>query len=197
MRILLIDNYDSFTYNLVHDLERIANLHVEVLRNDELHHLRMDFDAYVISPGPGLPNESGNLMTFMSKLANSNAPVLGVCLGFQAMVEHSGGSLYNLNHVRHGMPFPLEVLETSPLYINTPLSQEVGLYHSWAVKRKTLPSEWLISAQSSEGVVMSAHHHTLPWIGVQFHPESILTTNGKEILKNWVNHIRRTSALSE
>ncbi len=189
MKLLIIDNYDSFTYNLVHDLERVADVNVDVVRNDEVDTLPSNFDAYIISPGPGLPSESGNLVNFMEQLRRFNKPVLGVCLGLQAMAEFTGGKLMNLGQVRHGTPWRIRVLGESKIYLNTPDIQEVGLYHSWAVERNTLSTDWQITALSDEDVVMSMQHTSLPWVAVQYHPESVLSEYGRRILENWCKSI--------
>lgn len=187
MHILLIDNYDSFTYNLVHDLERLDYVRVTVLRNDVLQEVQWsDYDAVVISPGPGLPSESGGTMNALAELDKTSVPVLGICLGLQAMVEHSGGSIYNLKEVRHGVPVNVRRAHRSEVLTGIPESFEVGLYHSWAARRESLSQDWIINLLSDEEVVMGIEHRTLPWKAFQFHPESILTPNGRSILHRWV-----------
>lgn len=186
MRILIIDNYDSFTYNLKHDLERVEGVDVDVVRNDQLNVEDIErYDRIVLSPGPGLPRESGQLLQALSVLHTLSVPVLGVCLGLQAMVEHTGGSLYNLGKVRHGVSFPSSVDTSDSLYLGLEKEQSFGLYHSWAADTP-LPSGWLVTSESSEGIVMSIRHAELPWVAVQYHPESVLTPNGRAILKNWI-----------
>lgn len=187
MKILIIDNYDSFTFNLVHDLERVsADVSVSVIRNDELKSFDFSsFDRIVLSPGPGLPAESGDLMKALKEIEILKIPVLGICLGLQAMVEITGGSLYNLSSVRHGVPFSIN-LEQTPLFEGIPSPTEVGLYHSWAAVESCIPREWNILSKSQEGVIMALQHTTLPWVALQFHPESILTKFGRKFLENWV-----------
>ncbi|GGH75681.1 anthranilate synthase component II [Phaeocystidibacter marisrubri] len=187
MKMLLIDNYDSFTFNLVHDLERVSTeVSVQVLRNDALEGVDFTmFDRIVLSPGPGLPSESGALMSALEEIRNLKIPVLGICLGLQAMVEITGGRLYNLKSVRHGVPFTVE-LSDSNLFAEIPHKTEVGLYHSWAAVESELPADWKVLGRSEEGVIMAIQHTTLPWVAFQFHPESILTKFGRVFLSNWV-----------
>lgn len=186
MRILIIDNYDSFTFNLKHDLERVEGVDVDVVRNDELDfHQFESYDRIVLSPGPGLPNEAGQLMDALEHLKKIDIPVLGVCLGLQAMVENSGGEIYNLGTVRHGVSFPAKADVDDNLYRGLKSEQRFGLYHSWAAL-KPLSKEWKITAESEEGIIMSIRHTSLPWVAVQYHPESVLSPNGRLILKNWI-----------
>ncbi|NVK04675.1 MAG: aminodeoxychorismate/anthranilate synthase component II [Flavobacteriia bacterium] len=186
MRILIIDNYDSFTFNLKHDLERIDEVEVDVVRNDVLDFNSFsDYDRIVLSPGPGLPEESGQLMEAIHRLKDMQIPVLGVCLGLQALVQYTGGKLYNLGTVRHGISFPSKVDVNDSLYRDLSENQKFGMYHSWAAQ-KPLNDEWRISAESEEGIIMSIRHIDLPWVAVQYHPESVLSPNGRLILKNWI-----------
>ncbi len=184
MRIVLIDNYDSFTYNLVHALEQYCTS-VDVIRNDEIVIDELDkYTHIVISPGPGLPNEAGMLMEVLDRYCNSKK-MLGVCLGMQAITEHFGGKLYNQQTVKHGLSMEITVTN-NVLYKSIPSQIEVGLYHSWAIDKKYIPEVFEITAVSREGVVMSVRHNQLPVYGVQYHPESIMTPYGKQILKNWL-----------
>lgn len=184
MRILLIDNFDSFTYNLVHYIER-EDIHIKVVRNNQLNELSWsDFDKVIISPGPGLPNEAGTLMTFLNE-AWGKIPILGVCLGLQAIALYEGGCLYNLNEVKHGISTLLIKNTESKLFKGLPDSFKIGLYHSWAATPKDVPNFNIIGT-SQEGVLMAIEHKTLPIFGVQFHPESILTEHGKEIIANFL-----------
>lgn len=186
MRILIIDNYDSFTFNLKHDLERVEGVHAEVLRNDELKGVTFSqYDRIVLSPGPGLPHESGQLLDTLAQIKSLKIPVLGVCLGLQAMVVMEGGELYNLGTVRHGVAYPSNVDTSDNLYAHLESNQLFGLYHSWAAKGP-LNESWKVTAESEEGIIMSIRHSELPWVGVQYHPESVLTDNGRVILKNWL-----------
>ena len=186
MRVLLIDFYDSFTFNLAHYLEA---LEVDLLtkRYDEL--VAQDFlelNAIVLSPGPGLPKEKQGLSELLSENVEK-IPILGVCLGMQALVEHLGGSLENQQQVKHGVSEQIETQVNSLLFKNLPTQFEVGLYHSWMVK---CPEDW-ITAHSMNGVPMAIERPELKVYGVQFHPESIMTPNGKTILRNFIEIVRQ------
>lgn len=185
MRILLLDNYDSFTWNLHHLLAQHAE--VAVARNDAITVTEAAaFDRIVISPGPGLPNEAGNTMDVIRALLPTH-PLLGVCLGMQALVEACGGRLYNQGHVRHGVAVPcIPTLPIDPLFADLPSPFVAALYHSWAADRDALPRELSITASSAEGVIMAVRHEHYPACGVQFHPESILTPQGARIISNWL-----------
>ncbi|UKN02084.1 aminodeoxychorismate/anthranilate synthase component II [Paracrocinitomix mangrovi] len=187
MKILLVDNYDSFTYNLVHYFEGF-DCDVDVVRNDELKGIVIDeYDKIVLSPGPGLPKEAAGMMEIIENWANKK-PILGVCLGFQALVEHFGGDIYNQSIVKHGQAEKCNFDTTSKLFKGLPQQFNIGLYHSWAALRNTLPDEFVITANSENDVIMAIEHKSLPICGVQFHPESILTENGKEIIANFIRH---------
>lgn len=186
MKILLLDNYDSFTYNLYHYLQEMCT-DITVARNDEI--TPEETDAYthiVLSPGPGLPRESGNLMDIVDRQV-TRKPMLGICLGMQTIALHFGGTLYNQYVVKHGVTTSIETNSGSKLFAKLPRKFEVGLYHSWAVDEQGLPAELSITAKSESNVLMALEHKSLPVAGVQFHPESILTEYGKEILSNWLN----------
>ncbi len=185
MRILLLDNYDSFTWNLHHLLEPYAA--VDVLRNDAI---TVDeaarYDRIVLSPGPGLPSEAGVMMEVLEKLMPSH-PILGVCLGMQAIVEVCGGSLYQQTQVMHGVSVPcIPEMPLDPLFIGIVAPFEVGLYHSWAAEPSLLPTELSITARSSESVIMGIRHKHFDVCGVQFHPESVMTPTGTAMVRNWV-----------
>ena len=184
MRILVIDNYDSFTYNLVHYLEDLA-CEVTVKRNDQLTIEEVaDYDKIVLSPGPGIPDEAGLLKTIISTYAET-MPILGVCLGHQAIGEVFGGSLFNLDQVFHGVATPIRVVCDDPLFAGLGKQFEVGRYHSWVVE-KPLPEDLLLLAEEDNGQVMAMKHKTYDIYGVQFHPESILSPAGKQLLDNWL-----------
>lgn len=187
MKILLIDNFDSFTYNLVHYLESL-NCTVEVQRNNAIiwEHLD-DADALVLSPGPGLPKDAGALLEVIEKY-HRHKPILGVCLGMQALAEFYGDELYNLKAVKHGVQTTITLENTCSLYKDLPNHFEVGLYHSWAVNLKE-ESPFIATAKDSEGVLMSIRHSHLPLFGVQYHPESIMTEYGIDILKNFLETV--------
>ncbi len=184
MNIIVIDNYDSFTFNLVHYLEEL-DCTVTVKRNDqfdlgEIAH----YDKIVLSPGPGIPDEAGLLKAVIKKYAKTK-PMLGVCLGHQAIAEVFGGTLSNLTTVFHGVASSISVTQEDPLFKGLPASFDVGRYHSWVVN-KPLPEGFVLLAEEENGQVMAFKHDTYPIYGVQFHPESVLTPNGKQLLKNWV-----------
>lgn len=184
MNILVIDNYDSFTFNLVHYLEEM-DCTVTVKRNDQF---AMDevaqYDKVVLSPGPGIPEEAGLLKDVIERYAQT-IPMLGVCLGHQAIAEVFGGALSNLATVFHGVSSSMKVIEDDPVFDGLPKTFDVGRYHSWVVN-KPLPKGFILLAEEENGQVMAFKHDTYPIYGVQFHPESILTPNGKQILQNWL-----------
>jgi len=186
MKVLVIDNYDSFTYNLVHYLEPFCS-EVTVVFNDQFSlDLVESFDKVVISPGPGLPKNAGILMAFLERYHNKK-PILGVCLGLQAIVEYFGGELYNLTQVIHGKETNCHLLGEDVLFDGFPNQFKVGRYHSWAVNRESLPKELKITAEDPNGIIMAVKHIEFPISAVQFHPESIMTTNGKRIIENWLS----------
>ncbi len=181
-RILLLDNYDSFTYNLSHYLEA-EGAAVDVVLNDQFDSSTLElYDKVVLSPGPGLPSDSGALMDVI-RLSDGIRPVFGVCLGMQAIAEFLGGSLYNQEVVKHGVAEMIQ-LETSLLFQGVPSEIEVGLYHSWAVN---IEGDFEVISKSNEGVIMAIENKSKNFYGVQFHPESILTPQGKEIIKNFLS----------
>lgn len=162
-----------------------SDTHIKVVRNNQLSELSWSsFDKIVLSPGPGLPNEAGDLMSFLNK-AWGNIPILGVCLGLQAIAVMEGNSLYNLNEVKHGVSTRLIRNGECTLFKGLPDSFNIGLYHSWAAQPKDLQN-FNIVGTSQEGVIMAVEHKTLPIYGVQFHPESILTEHGKQIIANFL-----------
>jgi anthranilate synthase component 2 len=186
MKILVFDNYDSFTYNLVHAVKKLGFLDVEVHRNDKigLDEIKR-FDKIILSPGPGVPSKSGILLDVIRTYAPSK-PILGVCLGEQAIAEAFGGTLINLPEVHHGVTSEIEVIEEDILFNNLPSKLIVGRYHSWAAERETLPSCLKITAVDEAGMIMALAHREFDVRGVQFHPESVLTPHGEEMLKNWL-----------
>lgn len=186
-KIVVIDNYDSFTFNLVHYLEDL-NCNVTVLRNDEfeLEELQ-NFDSIVLSPGPGIPSESGNLNQVIKTYASSKK-ILGICLGQQAIGEVFGGSLINLDSVFHGVATSITLsVSDETLFKGLPQQFEVGRYHSWVLNPLGFPDELEITSTAANGEIMSIRHKKFNVKGVQFHPESILTPTGKIILSNWIN----------
>jgi anthranilate synthase component 2 len=185
--ILVIDNYDSFTYNLVHYLEDL-NCHVTVIRNDKLSLDEVEpFDKIVLSPGPGIPDEAGLLKPIIKRFAPTKS-ILGVCLGQQAIAEVFGGSLINLENVYHGVATKVTIcVEDEPLYKDLDKTFEVGRYHSWVVS-PVLPDCLQATSFDENGQVMSLRHKEYDVKGVQYHPESVLTPHGKQILKNWIEN---------
>ena len=187
-KIVVIDNYDSFTYNLVHYLEDL-NCEVTVFRNDEFEMDELQqFDKILLSPGPGIPDEAGLLKNVIKTYASSKS-ILGVCLGQQAIGEVFGGTLINLEKVYHGVATNIKITNTDDvLFKNLPNEFEVGRYHSWVVSNDGFPNDLIITSVDENGQIMSLKHNKFDVRGVQFHPESVLTPNGKKILENWVNH---------
>ncbi len=187
MRILVFDNYDSFTYNLVHLVEKLAPVKVEVYRNNEIPLEKVkDYDKIILSPGPGVPSEAGLLLPLIKEYAATKT-ILGVCLGHQAIGEAFGGTLTNLSEVYHGVALPCHLSSANcPLFNNMPESFDVGRYHSWVVNKEGLPTELEITAEDDNGFIMAMQHTTYDIQGVQFHPESVLTPLGEVIMKNWL-----------
>ena len=185
-KIIVIDNYDSFTYNLVHYLEDL-NCEVTVYRNDEFDIEELQkFDKILLSPGPGIPDEAG-LLKEVIKTYSTTKSILGVCLGQQAIAEVFGGSLINLEKVYHGVATNIKIqVQDEPLFKGLESEIEVGRYHSWVVNPTDLPEVLEITSLDENGQIMSLRHRTLDVRAVQFHPESILTPHGKKILENWV-----------
>lgn len=188
MKILVLDNYDSFTYNLVHYLEAVNDTEVSVFRNDKIAIAEIEtYDKIVLSPGPGLPKDAG-IMPELIKVYAGKKPMLGVCLGHQAIAEAFGGSIYNLENVYHGISTQNIITKNHYMFEGLPTSFKVGRYHSWNVNNP-LPESLIPISTDEEGLIMAMHHKTYDITGVQFHPESVLTEYGKEMIKNWVEHL--------
>lgn len=191
MKILVFDNYDSFTYNLVHLVEKITHEKVDVYRNDQLPMEKIkEYDKIILSPGPGIPEEAGSLLPLIKEYASSKS-ILGVCLGHQAIGQAFGAELINLSSVFHGVATKIEVRSReseviSPLFEGLPNELEVGRYHSWVVSKENFPETLEITAEDESGMIMGLQHKTYDVQGVQFHPESVLTPMGEEIMKNWL-----------
>ena len=185
-KIIVIDNYDSFTYNLVHYLEDL-NCEVTVYRNDEFDIEELQkFDKILLSPGPGIPDEAG-LLKEVIKVYSATKSILGVCLGQQAIAEVFGGSLINLEKVYHGVATNIKIqVQDEPLFKDLESEIEIGRYHSWVVNQTDFPEVLEITSLDENGQIMSLRHRTFDVRAVQFHPESILTPHGKKILENWV-----------
>lgn len=185
--ILVIDNYDSFTYNLVHLLQELGQEYV-VWRNDKFTLAEVaQYDKILLSPGPGIPEEAGLLLEVIREYAPSKS-ILGICLGQQAIAEVFGGSLYNLPKPLHGVATGIIVTDdTEGLFQDFPRDSKIGRYHSWAVQPESLPVSLKITAVDENGVIMALSHVDYDVRGMQFHPESILTDNGKQLIANWLN----------
>lgn len=185
--IVVIDNYDSFTYNLVHYIEKITGKRVDVFRNDKISVEEVSrYDKILLSPGPGIPVEAGIILDLIRKLAPTKS-ILGVCLGHQAIGEAFGGKLVNLDNVYHGIASEIEVLTPEdPLYKGIPAKFNVGRYHSWVVDKQTLPDCFTITSVDDKGLIMGLSHKQYDVRGVQYHPESVLTENGLKMMENWL-----------
>ena len=187
MSILLLDNFDSFTYNLYHLIEKHTDEEIVVKRNNEITiHEINGFSAIVLSPGPGLPKNAGIMPEVLNQFSN-HKKILGVCLGMQAIGEFFGATLKNLNQVVHGEATEIKIVAESKLFQNCPKQFKVGRYHSWVIDKTTFPSELLLVAEDMSNEIMAIQHIQLPIYGVQFHPESILSEYGDFIIKNWLN----------
>lgn len=186
MRILFIDNYDSFTYNVVEILRGMADVEIVLKKNDELRTVSIDdFDKMIISPGPDLPAAAGELMWFLHEHLLT-IPTLGICLGHQAIVEFFGGSLMQYKNPKHGEKTLLVQQRQSLLFKNLPKTFEVGLYHSWYASADNMPDDLKVTALNNEGIIMAAAHKKLPIYSLQFHPESYMSQFGTEILHNFI-----------
>ena len=188
-KILVIDNYDSFTYNLVHYIESLTDRPVDVCRNDQIGLDEINnYSKILLSPGPGIPIEAGICLDLISRYAPIKS-ILGVCLGHQAIGEAFGGTLINLTKVYHGIATPINIITPEDrLYRNIPGRLEVGRYHSWVVSRDDLPECFKINSLDDEGMIMGISHKDYDVKGVQYHPESVLTEYGMKIMENWLNN---------
>lgn len=199
MKVLVFDNYDSFTYNLVHLVEKILGEKPDVVRNDEITLDAVEpYDKIILSPGPGLPVEAGLLLPLIKEYA-SRKSILGVCLGHQAIGEAFGGKLVNLSSVYHGVATPVTIVKRDEATFSKPHAAKqnlfehlaetiaVGRYHSWVIADQDFPEELEITARDNKGYIMALQHKTYDVQGVQFHPESVLTPEGETILRNWLN----------
>lgn len=186
LKLLVFDNYDSFTYNLVHLVKQVdTGIEVDVFRNDELPLEKVAaYDKIILSPGPGIPSEAGDLLPLIKEYAASKS-ILGVCLGHQAIGEVFGGKLVNLSTVYHGVALNCQ-LQPTKLFSGLPAQIPVGRYHSWVVSEEGFPESLEITAKDDNGYIMALQHKTYDIQGVQFHPESVLTPDGETILRNWL-----------
>ena len=185
-KLLILDNYDSFTYNLVHYFEELLQEEVSIFRNDEITLDEVNsYSRIVLSPGPNLPDQAGILLPLIKRYA-ATKPILGVCLGHQALAVAYGGKLKQLNEVMHGLQRNCNLINESKLFISVEQKFVAGRYHSWVVDKNTLPENFKITAIDDDGEIMAMEHLSLPLYGVQFHPESIMTPEGKLMLRNWL-----------
>lgn len=195
MKLLVLDNYDSFTYNLVQYLRERTPEGLDVHRNDQIALDAVDaYDCVVLSPGPGVPSAAGIMPALLERYAHTKA-ILGVCLGHQAIGEAFGGELVNLERVYHGVDTDMTVLDpTEVLFRDLPTTFRAGRYHSWAVRRENLPGVLTVTAEDEHGAIMAFRHRHYNVRGVQFHPESIMTEHGKTMVGNWLTEQRRILA---
>lgn len=188
MKILLFDNYDSFTYNLVHLVKSLGYTDVDVFRNDKIELSEVaKYDKIILSPGPGIPSEAGLLLPLIKAYA-STKPILGVCLGHQAIGEAFGARLINLENVYHGVTSMIDVCAKDYIFDELEKNLEVGRYHSWIVDEHNLPDCFTVTAIDKDNKIMAMKHNEYDVHGVQFHPESILTPEGKTIVSNFLTH---------
>ena len=186
-KLLILDNYDSYTYNLVQIVEQHGEWSFDVKKNDGITLAAVDrYDKILLSPGPGLPSEAGIMPSLIKKYAHSKS-ILGVCLGHHAIAEAYGGELYNFTQPVHGIQRKVDLLQEDILFKAIPQPFKVGLYHSWAVSQEDFPKELEMLALSEKGVLMALRHRAYDLKGVQFHPESIMTPFGQQMINNWLN----------
>jgi anthranilate synthase component 2 len=190
MKILVLDNYDSFTYNLVHILRELGyGPSMEVYRNDKISLEQVDdFDKILLSPGPGIPEEAGIMLDLIEKYGPAKS-ILGICLGHQGIAEVYGASLYNMSKVLHGVATDIVLLDDQePVFRGVPKEIEVGRYHSWAVVPDSVIGDLRITARDEDQEVMAIRHSKFDVVGLQFHPESVLTIYGKQMIRNWIEN---------
>lgn len=189
MKVLLLDNYDSFTFNLLQILREAGEYEVDVRKNDKIvPEQAREYDKIMFSPGPGLPDDSPLMKEILKRYAGSKS-ILGVCLGHQAIAEYYGAFLFRSDIVKHGVAIGTRITCQDYLFAGLPEKIEAGLYHSWAVSRENFPEELMeITAKSEEGVIMAIAHREHDVRGLQFHPESIMTPFGQRIINNWLEH---------
>lgn len=187
MKILVLDNYDSFTYNLIHYIKELTDAQVDVFRNDKISLDDVDrYDKILLSPGPGVPSEAGIMPELIKRYAPSKS-ILGVCLGHQAITEAFGGQIYNLDSVYHGVETEMTILDPSePMFQGVPQKFMAGRYHSWNSVKETLPDCFTVTVVDDKGLIMALSHKQYNVRGVQFHPESVLTKFGKQMIQNWL-----------
>lgn len=186
MKLLVLDNYDSFTYNLAHLIEKVSEIPFDVIANDKITLMEASaYDKILLSPGPGLPSEAG-IMPELIRNYHSSKSIFGVCLGLQAIGEAFGCHLQNLKTVFHGIATPIQILNNDPLFERCPKEFKVGRYHSWVINNNFVPSDLEVTAIDDSGLIMALRHKIYNVRGVQFHPESILSEFGETIIRNWL-----------
>jgi len=188
MKILVIDTYDSFTYNLVHYIDNLTGVKPDVFRNDKIDLSGIsEYDKILLSPGPGIPEEAGICLDLIKRYAHEKS-ILGICLGHQAIAEAFGATLTNLKQVYHGLATPVDIRDTAePLFTGLPERFSAGRYHSWVVTKENLPLCFKITCEDENGIIMGISHKQYKVRGLQFHPESVLTEHGIDIIRNWIN----------
>jgi anthranilate synthase component II len=193
MKVLIVDNHDSFTYNLAQMIEQAGDCDLDIIKNSSNDHDISQYDKFIFSPGPGIPSEEEGLMKMILQIQSANKSILGICLGHQAIAEFFGAKVINLNQVYHGIKSEIRINEPSD-YLFKDISENIygGLYHSWCVSENNFPECLKITAMSDEGIIMGIAHKYYDIRGLQFHPESVMTENGKIILKNWIRNPIKT-----
>lgn len=186
MKLLVLDNYDSFTYNLVHLVEKVGDIPFDVIRNDKISLEKVNtYSKILLSPGPGLPKDSG-IMPELINHYHKTKSIFGVCLGLQAIGESFGATLENLETVYHGVATPITIIGEDKIFEGCPKTFNAGRYHSWVIKNEDLPKDLIVTAIDEKNNIMAAKHKTYDVRGVQFHPESILSEYGETIIRNWL-----------
>ena len=187
LQVLLIDNFDSFTYNIVGLLKQCNVKKITVVKNNQINFNEVNnFNKIIISPGPKIPEESGQILSVIKQFASTKS-ILGICLGHQAIAQAFGGKLYQIKKPLHGVQSQLQILQTHNIFNNTN-NNIVGLYHSWAVQEASISKDFLITSKSENDIVMSIKHKKFNLHGVQFHPESYITNHGLQMMKNWLEN---------
>jgi len=190
MRILVLDNYDSFTYNLVHIIRELGyDADMDIFRNDKISIEEVNkYDKILLSPGPGIPSEAGIMLDLIKKYGPSKS-ILGICLGHQGIGEVYGAQLFNMTEVLHGVETSVEIIQSNDyLFAGVPKKFRVCRYHSWALEANSVNGQLIINSTDEKGIVMGLSHKNYDLRGLQFHPESILTENGIRLIKNWLDH---------
>jgi len=190
MKVLLVDNHDSFTYNLAQMIEQAGCCGLTIVKNDHTDFNTEGYDKFIFSPGPGIPREEAGLMKTILQKHSGSKSILGICLGHQAIAEFFGSSVINMNNVYHGIKAGISIRDESDyLFKNIPENIHGGLYHSWSVSKENFPECLKITAMSDDGIIMAITHKIYDIKGLQFHPESIMTEKGSAIIGNWLRNL--------